>query len=32
MNFDGTVTSTYVRDGGTLTITFEANGFKANGA
>lgn len=32
VNFNGTVTSTYVRAGGTLTITHEANGFKANGA
>lgn len=32
VDFDGTVTSTYVRAGGTLTITHEANGFKANGA
>ena len=28
----GTVTSTYVRGNGTLTITHEATGFKANGA
>lgn len=32
VDFDGTVTSTYVRASGTLTITHEANGFKANGA
>lgn len=32
VNFNGTVTSTYVRGSGTLTITHEANGFKANGA
>ena len=31
-NFTGTVTSTYVRGNGTLTITHEASGFKANGA
>lgn len=31
-NFDGTVTTTYVRGNGSLTITFEATGFKANGA
>ena len=31
-NFTGTVTSTYVRGNGTLTITHEATGFKANGA
>jgi hypothetical protein len=31
-NFTGTVTSTYVRGSGTLTITHEASGFKANGA
>jgi hypothetical protein len=31
-NFSGTVTSTYVRGEGTLTVTHEANGFKANGA
>jgi hypothetical protein len=32
VNFNGTVTSTYVRANGTLTITHEATGFKANGA
>lgn len=32
VSFNGTVTSTYVRAGGTLTITHEATGFKANGA
>lgn len=32
VNFNGTVTSTYVRTDGTLTITHEANGFKTNGA
>lgn len=32
VNFDGTVTTTYAFDGTTLTITYEANGFKANGA
>ena len=32
VNFNGTVTSTYVRSGGTLTVTHEATGFKANGA
>ena len=31
-NFTGTVTSTYVRGNGSLTVTHEANGFKANGA
>lgn len=31
-NFTGTVTSTYVRGEGTLTVTHEATGFKANGA
>lgn len=31
-NFTGTVTSTYVRGNGSLTITHEATGFKANGA
>ena len=31
-NFTGTVTSTYVRGNGTLTITHEVSGFKANGA
>jgi hypothetical protein len=31
-SFTGTVTSTYVRGNGTLTITHEAAGFKANGA
>ncbi|MDB4938874.1 MAG: hypothetical protein JWP87_5846 [Labilithrix sp.] len=31
-SFTGTVTSTYVRGNGTLTITHEATGFKANGA
>jgi hypothetical protein len=31
-SFTGTVTSTYVRAAGTLTITHEATGFKANGA
>jgi len=30
-SFNGTVTSTYVRVGGTLTITHEANGFSING-
>ena len=32
VSFNGTVTSTYVRGGGSLTITHEATGFKANGA
>src|SRR4051812_35880769 len=32
VNFNGTVTTTYVRAEGSLTITFEAHGFKANGA
>lgn len=32
VNFDGTVTTTYELANGALTITFEANGFKANGA
>ncbi len=32
VNFNGTVTTTYVRGNGSLTITYEANGFKANGA
>ncbi|HSO38466.1 MAG TPA: hypothetical protein VLT33_38315 [Labilithrix sp.] len=32
VDFDGTVTSTYVLEGGTLTVTHEASGFKANGA
>jgi hypothetical protein len=32
VDFDGTVTSTYVRSGNTLTITHAATGFKANGA
>lgn len=31
-NFNGTITSTYVRETGTLTITHEASGFSANGA
>ena len=31
-NFNGTVTSTYVRGNGSLTVTHEATGFKANGA
>jgi len=31
-SFTGTVTSTYVRGNGSLTITHEATGFKANGA
>jgi hypothetical protein len=31
VSFNGTVTSTYVRANGTLTITHEATGFKANG-
>lgn len=30
--FDGTVTVTYVREAGKLTITYEASGFKVNGA
>ncbi len=30
--FDGTVTSTYVREAGKLTVTHEANGFAINGA
>lgn len=30
--FEGTVTSTYVREGNTLTVTHTASGFKANGA
>jgi hypothetical protein len=32
VNFNGTVTTTYEVANGALTITFEANGFKANGA
>lgn len=32
VNFDGTVTTTYEIANGALTITFEASGFKANGA
>lgn len=32
VDFNGTVTSTYVRGAGTLTITHVATGFKANGA
>ncbi len=32
VNFDGTITTTYTREGGTLTVTHEASGFKANGA
>jgi len=32
VNFDGTVTTTYELANGALTITFEATGFKANGA
>lgn len=32
VDFTGTVTTTFVRGGGSLTITYEANGFKANGA
>jgi len=32
VDFNGTVTSTYVRGSGSLTITHTANGFKANGA
>lgn len=32
VNFNGTVTSTYTRANGTLTVTHEANGMKANGA
>ncbi len=32
IDFDGVITSTYVLDGSTLTITHEASGFKANGA
>jgi hypothetical protein len=32
VSFDGTVTTTYERSGDMLTVTFEANGFKANGA
>jgi hypothetical protein len=32
VNFNGTVTSTYVLASGTLTVTHEASGFKANGA
>ena len=31
-SFNGTVTSTYVREPATLTVTHEATGFKANGA
>ena len=31
-SFTGTVTSTYVRGNGSLTVTHEATGFKANGA
>ncbi len=31
-NFTGTVTTTYVRGSGSLTVTHEATGFKANGA
>lgn len=32
VDFNGTVTSTYVRANGALTVTHEATGFKANGA
>lgn len=32
VDFSGTVTSTYVRASGSLTVTHEATGFKANGA
>ena len=32
VDFDGTITSTYVLEGTTLTVTHEASGFKANGA
>lgn len=32
VNFNGTVTTTFTRANGTLTITYEADGFKANGA
>lgn len=31
-SFEGTVTATYVREPGKLTVTIDANGFKANGA
>jgi hypothetical protein len=31
-SFDGTVTATYAREPGKLTVTLDANGFKANGA
>lgn len=32
VDFDGTITTTYALEGGTLTVTHEATGFKANGA
>jgi hypothetical protein len=32
VDFDGTITTTYVLENGTLTVTHEASGFKANGA